>query len=302
MSPHPTRATIAGRVYLDLQNLARRQGRPTDELHQLYALEGFLTRLVVSPYADTFVLKGGVLLAAYDIRRPTRDVDLQGQHLPNDIDHVLAVVREIVDIHLDDGLEFDAHTATADSIRDEDAYSGVRVTITGQLAAARLTLHVDVNVGDPIWPPPQHVVLPRLLEGAITIAGYPLVMICAEKIVTAVQRGQANTRWRDFVDVYTLAQRHDIDGHDLSAAVTRVATHRQATLAPLRALLDGYAAGAQRRWVAWRRKQRLDQRLPEDFAVVLRTVLAFADPVLTGVADDQTWLAAQARWAGPDPR
>jgi hypothetical protein len=52
----PTRATVAGRAYLDLQNLARKQRRPTDELHQIYALEGFLTRLVASPYADRFVL------------------------------------------------------------------------------------------------------------------------------------------------------------------------------------------------------------------------------------------------------
>jgi len=74
VTDRPTRATVAGRAYLDLQNLARRQGRPTDELHQIYALEGFLARLVVSPYADRFVLKGGVLLAAYDTRRPTRDL------------------------------------------------------------------------------------------------------------------------------------------------------------------------------------------------------------------------------------
>jgi hypothetical protein len=70
VTAHPTRATVAGRAYLDLQNLARSQGRPTDELHQIYALEGFLARLVVSPYADKLVLKGGVLLAAYDTRRP----------------------------------------------------------------------------------------------------------------------------------------------------------------------------------------------------------------------------------------
>lgn len=70
-SRRPTRATGAGRAYLDLQNLARRQQRPTDELHQLYALEGFLTRLSRSPYADRLVLKGGVLLAAYGARRPT---------------------------------------------------------------------------------------------------------------------------------------------------------------------------------------------------------------------------------------
>ncbi|PWR13899.1 hypothetical protein DKT69_18825 [Micromonospora sicca] len=73
----PTRTTVAGRAYLDLQNLARRTSRPTDELHQVYALEGFLARLSQSPYADKLVLKGGVLLAAYAARRPTRDVDLQ---------------------------------------------------------------------------------------------------------------------------------------------------------------------------------------------------------------------------------
>lgn len=86
MTALPTRATVAGRAYLDLQNLARRSGRPTDELHQIYALEGFLARLAISPYADKLVLKGGVLLAAYAARRPTRDVDLQGRWISNNVD------------------------------------------------------------------------------------------------------------------------------------------------------------------------------------------------------------------------
>jgi hypothetical protein len=65
--------TLAGRRYLDLQREAKRTGGPTDELIQLYALECFLDRLVHSKFADTFILKGGVLLAALDARRPTRD-------------------------------------------------------------------------------------------------------------------------------------------------------------------------------------------------------------------------------------
>jgi hypothetical protein len=148
----PTRATVAGRAYLDLQNLARKQGRPTDELHQIHALEGFLARLVASPYADRFVLKGGVLLAAYDTRRPTRDVDLLGQHISNDTEQVLSMVRTIAAVQAEDGLVFDAHNAMAETIRDEDVYGGVRVTLTGELSVAKLSLHVDVNVGDPIWP------------------------------------------------------------------------------------------------------------------------------------------------------
>ncbi len=207
MTGRPTRATVAGRAYLDLQNLARKQRRPTDELHQIYALEGFLTRLVASPYADRFVLKGGVLLAAYDSRRPTRDIDLRGQGISSDSDQVLGIMQAIARVHIEDGLLFAADNATAEGIRDEDVYGGVRVTLTGELSVAKLSLHVDVNVGDPVWPAPQQIVLPRLLAGEIVLAGYALPMVHAEKLVTAVQRGMANTRWRDFADIYALARR-----------------------------------------------------------------------------------------------
>ncbi|MGW3604362.1 nucleotidyl transferase AbiEii/AbiGii toxin family protein [Micromonospora sp. NPDC005161] len=218
MTARPTRATVGGRAYLDLQNLARRTGRPTDELHQVYALEGFLARLSKSAYADKLVLKGGVLLAAYAARRPTRDVDLQGRWISNSTDQVLEIVRSIAALHLDDGLVFDTASASAETIRDDDVYAGVRVSLTGNLSAARLTFHVDVNVGDPIWPDPLQIKLPRLLDGEIVVTGYPLPMVYAEKLVTALQRGEANTRWRDFADVYLLSRRQDIDGDDLVAA------------------------------------------------------------------------------------
>jgi hypothetical protein len=72
----PTRTDHAGRAYLDLQNQARRQHRGTQDLLTLYVLERFLARLVDSPHASQFVLKGGMLLAALSARRPTVDIDL----------------------------------------------------------------------------------------------------------------------------------------------------------------------------------------------------------------------------------
>jgi hypothetical protein len=88
-------------------------------------------------------------------------------------------------------------------IREEDEYSGIRVTLDGRLSRAAIRLHVDVNVGDPIWPEPQYVSLPRLLDGVLQVRGYPLEMVLAEKVATAIARGTANTRWRDFVDLYS---------------------------------------------------------------------------------------------------
>lgn len=122
--------------------------------------------------------------------------------MPNDVEHVLQLVRTIAAVPADDGLVLNTQEATAEPIRDEELYGGIRVTLTGQLASAQLRFHVDVNIGDPIWPPPQPVTLPRLLEGQIELVGYPLPMVYAEKLVTAIRRGTANTRWRDFADVY----------------------------------------------------------------------------------------------------
>ena len=295
-SRRPTRATVEGRVYLDLQNLARRQQRPTGELHQLYALEGFLTRLARSPHADRLVLKGGVLLAAYDARRPTRDVDMQARAIARNRDDVLQLICGVAAGAVDDGLVFDTDAATADVIRDDDEYSGVRITLTATLASAQLSLHIDVNVGDPIWPAPRTVHLPRLLGGSITLTGYPLTMVYAEKIITALQRGTANTRWRDFADIYILTRRHTTDGTELRRALGEVAAYRRVELSPLADALDGYATLGQARWVAWRRKQHLDDRLPSSFADVLEDVIAFADPVLNAVAESQKWDPLARRW------
>ncbi len=122
MTKRPTRATPGGRAYLDLRKAASAAGRPTDELLQLHALEGLLDRLSGSPHANRFVLKGGVLLAAFDARRPTRDVDLAAVDLTNDVDDIRTLVNEILAVDRDDGLEFDPTATTAATIRDDDLY------------------------------------------------------------------------------------------------------------------------------------------------------------------------------------
>lgn len=264
MTSRPSRETVEGRAYLDLQNLARRTGRPTDELHQLYALEGFLDRLTRSRHAENFVLKGGVLLAAYETRRPTRDIDLSASAVDNEIETVQHVVSDVLAIEVDDGLAFDGAGTTAELIRggarysEDDRESGVRVHAGGRLASARLRFHVDVNIGDPITPPPVMVTLPRLLGGDLEVRGYPIEMVLAEKILTAVELGTANSRWRDFVDLAALVSVQQIDGDELSASIASVARHRGIDVLPLAEVLDDYPIYAQDRWRAWRTKNQLE--------------------------------------------
>jgi predicted nucleotidyltransferase component of viral defense system len=288
--------TLAGRRYLDLQREAKRTGRPTDELIQLYALECFLDRLVHSKFADTFILKGGVLLAALDARRPTRDIDFAARAIENTTEKVLSAVQTIAAISMEDGMEFDSNGATAETIREQDNYSGIRVTLGGTLSRAEIRFHVDVNIGDPIWPSPQQISVPRLIDGVIVVRGYPLEMVLAEKIVTALERGTANTRWRDFVDIYVLTRRYAINAQTLKSSMQRVAQFRNVELTPLRTALDGYAAIAQLRWRAWLRKQRLESTIPTDFSIVLERVVSFADPLMVGDTAPGSWNPPQGKW------
>jgi len=166
------RSSVAGSRYLDLQRKARQTGRPTDELIQLYALECFLDRLTRSAFAQKFVLKGGVLLAALDARRPTRDIDFAASAIRATETEILAAVREIARIPLDDGMEFSAEQATAEIIREEADYNGVRITLSGTLSRAeiRARLRGSLFTGGAAFSRRSHSPLLTGPSGAISTA------------------------------------------------------------------------------------------------------------------------------------
>ena len=140
------------------------------------------------------------------------------------------------------------------------------------------------------------VEVPRLLEGVLVVRGYPLEMVLAEKIVTAIARGTTNTRWRDFLDIYTLVQHHGMASETLRQSLQRVAQYLDIALSSLSAVLAGYADIAQQRWFAWLRKQRLDSIVPKEFSVVLQGVIVFADPVIVGGVITGAWNPVDQCW------
>ncbi|MHB8246981.1 MAG: nucleotidyl transferase AbiEii/AbiGii toxin family protein [Acidimicrobiales bacterium] len=139
--------------------------------------------------------------------------------------------------------------------------------------------------------------LPRLLGGEVAVRGYPLVMVHAERIVTAVARGTVNTRRRDFADIYPLSRRHSLAGADLVGSVRQVARHPQVELVPLSRVLDGYGEIGQARWAAWGRRQQLTDRLPDRFAAVVSAVVTFADHAVSGNARGQSRESSAGSWS-----
>jgi predicted nucleotidyltransferase component of viral defense system len=285
VTPKPTHADLAGSRYLALQRLARAQKRATAELLQLYVLESFLRRLIRSQHDERLVLKGGLLLAAFDLRRATRDVDLLALRTDNDPAAVERLVVEIASVDAEDGVVFLLDTMTVVPIRDDDVYPGVRAVLEARLATARIKFSVDVNVGDPVVPAPIRTAVPVLLgDERLDVLAYPKPMVVAEKLVTALQRGRASTRWRDFADLFVLVP-GDLLEAEVIEALRAVASHRGVTLQPLGSVLAGMAGEAQARWATWRERQGAQERVPEDFGALLAA--------LDGRT--QAWLAAAAR-------
>lgn len=279
-------------AYLDLQKLARSQGRNTQQLFELYIHERFLARLAASPFAERFVLKGGMLLAVLDVRRATRDTDMLARGLASDEDSLRAVVREILAIPLEDGVSFDPAGISITSIREDADYEGIRLTLPVDLAGAALKFKLDLSFGDPVRP--QRVDYPTLLDDqTFKLLAYPLENVIAEKAETMMFLGDANTRDRDYGDVYLLSERHVIDAESLRRALSEVAVHRRHNPRPLGPQLETLRQTRQQPWSAFRARVGL-AGLPERFSEVVDRVVEIVD----GVHDESVsrWQPAERCW------
>ena len=292
------RDTPAGRAYLDLQKLARASGRTMQALLSMYVSERWLARLAVSDHRSRFVLKGGVLLAALGQRRPTQDADLLALRTSNDHDIVISYVNEIATIALDDGISFDTATTKAATIREGDLYVGIRLTMNASLSSAQVKLKLDINFGDPVTPQPQIIGLPTLLDGPnVNILGYPIVTVLAEKLSTAIQLGEANTRVRDYVDLFNLTGAHELNYAETREALEVTATHRRINLRPLSDVIGQLAVTRARNYAAYRSDMGSDgTNLPDTFAAVVAAVSSFGDPLVNSAYVGGKWDPSSRMW------
>lgn len=279
--------TSGEEVYRAIQSKARsaaaRSGQPppTGEYLTRHALESFLFRLTRTEHADSFVLKGGILLAAYGVRRPTKDVDAQAISTTVTAQHLTQVVHDIAAIATGDGVTFDLTSVAVQEIRDGAEYPGLRLRVGVQIDSWKGAVRWDISTGDPIAPRPQTVLLPRVLGDDIEIIGYRPETMIAEKGVTILERGTTSTRWRDYIDIVQLPARHTINQAQLRQAAEAVARHRNINLAPIGPVIENYGAIAQAKWAAWRRKENVEDISEENLDDQLALVAAVLDPVFT---------------------
>ncbi len=275
-----------------IQGLARAnaartgRGAPTQEYLIRHSLESLLDRLSRSQYVDSFVLKGGILLAAYDVRRATRDADVNAISADVTPSHIAEVMRHLADMEIEDGVKFETQNTEIIQIREGDDYPGLRVRIATRIGPWSGTTVVDVSTGDPVVPDPKAISIARVLGAPVSLYGYVPETVIAEKGVTILERGITSTRWRDYVDIVQLANR-GIDAGILRSAAQAVASYRKIELQPIANVIKGYGEIGQAKWAAWRRKEHFEQICEEYLDDQMYLVAAILDPIFGKNSADQ---------------
>jgi hypothetical protein len=149
-----------------LKNLASSSGRDYNFVCIQYMHERFLARLEQSDYKGRFILKGALLLLAYDISRvrPTKDIDFLGNHLSNQSDDIESAIRQISEIELEDGVQFHSDIIEIDEITKDADYAGLRVRFSASVGGDHQMLQIDIGFGDVIVHGPVEMSYPALLD------------------------------------------------------------------------------------------------------------------------------------------
>ena len=252
-----TKRNIGASIRARLLTLARQTGQPFDVLLTRFVHERLLYRLSRSSQADEFVLKGAMLLMAWlpHTARGTRDLDLLGFGEGGE-QRLLGVFHEVLAIAADDGVAFDLAALRIDPIREEQEYGGVRLRTTATVSGARIAVVVDVGFGDSVAPGLETIEYPVLLDlPAPKLRAYARETVVAEKFQAMVMLGRANSRMKDFYDIWILSRTFPFAGDRLARAIAATFARRRTEIPVIApdALTPEFGGdpGKQRQWAAF---------------------------------------------------
>ena len=287
-----------------LKKQAIEDGKTMQDKLVTYGLERTIYRLSVSKYAEKFTLKGGIFLYALfhgEYTRATTDIDLLAQRIPNDAEELTNVFNDIFSIECNDALRFDLNTLEVIDITELKEYHGVNVSIMGYLDRTKVPVSIDIGFGDVVYPERMKMEFPVLLDMEVPeIYAYSIYSVIAEKIEAFVSLGLANGRYKDFYDIYVLANSYNLDGMELMKAIVETFTHRETSFDDIAAFDDDFTKDETRqgRWRAFIKKKKALVKV--EFEEIMRLLKELLLPIVDSIHNDnsfeQTWNKETKSW------
>lgn len=188
-----------------LKTIAKQRNVDFNLVMRFYMYDRFMERLVTSKYKNNFILKGGFYLSKlFGIdNRNTIDIDIAIQNTELDKENIKNIINEILNIDTNDNVIFLLEEIT--SIREEDEYGGLRVTVIFKLDNIKDKFHIDIATGDPIYPGPKYYNYQTLINNKeYEVLTYSIETILAEKIETILSKLEKSSRMKDYYDIYMI--------------------------------------------------------------------------------------------------
>ena len=213
-----------------IRNIAKKKNVDFNTVFRLYMYDRFIERLAISKYKDNFIIKGGFYLSVlFGVEnRATMDIDAAITNASFDEGNIKNMLEEIVSIDINDNVIL--KLTSISSIRDIDEYGGYRVTIHIKIENIKEVIQIDIATGDPITPGAiNYKYLPILADEVIYLWTYNIETVLAEKLETILSRAEANSRTRDYYDVYMICEMYleSINIIDLKEAVRKTFEKRK---------------------------------------------------------------------------
>lgn len=188
-----------------LKTIAKQRNVDFNLVMRFYMYDRFMERLVTSKYKNNFILKGGFYLSKlFGIdNRNTIDIDTAIQNTELDKENIKNIINEILNIDTNDNVIFLLEEIT--TIREEDEYGGLRVTVIFKLDNIKDKFHIDIATGDPIYPGPKYYNYQTLINNKeYKVLTYSIETILAEKIETILSKLEKSSRMKDYYDIYMI--------------------------------------------------------------------------------------------------
>ena len=287
-----------------LKNQATASGRAFQELLLSYGLERTVYRLSMSEYKERFTLKGGIFLYALfdgEFARVTRDIDFLAKDMSNNVEDMKKVFEAIFSIECDDALRFDLGTLDVKDITEFKEYHGVSVSIIAYLDRTKVPVSIDIGFGDIIYPDRVKKDFPVLHDKEVPVNfTYSISSVIYENFEAIVSLGDANSRYKDFYDIFILADRYDFDGIELKEAIRETFEHRGTGFDDIFAFTDDFLVSEihQSRWKAFLKKKKalVNVELEKVLSLIKTMLLPIVDSIASGTEYTSKWDHTLRSW------
>jgi len=287
-----------------IKKLSREQGTVFQDDLTKYCLERVMFRLSVSKYEKEFILKGGIFLYALfggNYPRATKDIDFLVMDEKYNKEKIHEIFLEIIKIQSDDGLTFDIDSYSSKLITEFKDYPGVNISFYAFLDKTRIKISIDVGFSDTIYPEKLILDFPTVLNmDTINVYAYSIETVIAEKFESIVQLGNANSRFKDFFDIYELCLTHSFQGEILKQAIIETFENRETDFDDIVAFSKEFSLDERRnkQWNAAIRKKHAEKS--PKFVDVLETIKRFLEPICNAIVSgkmfDRYWNYHDKKW------